>query len=279
MQYKQQPSRIAAEEIESCTPWQLPIIEDGGLVVSTAEKEERERQEALRRAEQETIEDIELTEAPLPQTGISAQEMQEIFDAAEKDGFAQGHQAGFAKGEQEGLEAGRQQGLAEMRGQLQAEQQRFQQIAEALLQPLANQDSELESMLVDMVCSLTRAVVQRELQTTPADILSLTQQAVDALPAGNKELRILVNPDDHQPLQDYAQQSQLDWSAIADSRVSPGGCIVETRDSRVNFSVEQRLKTVLEQFRNKQLGAASDAEADPDPAAADAVDHVGYDHD
>lgn len=256
MQYTQQPNRIAAEDLDEVTTWKLPEIDDRGLVVSSAEKEERERQAALCRQEQEKIEDVEMTPAELPQGGMTAQDMQEIFDAAEKDGFAQGHEQGVAQGHQEGYEAGRQQGLMEMRQQLVLEQQRFHGIAEALLTPLAEQDQDIEKLLVDIVTTLTASVVQRELQTDSSHILLLVQQAIDVLPAGSKNLRILVSPDDLPTLQDYTDQHQLDWKPIADARVQSGGCVVETPESRVDFSVAQRLAVVLEQFRSKQLGTS-----------------------
>lgn len=256
MQYTQQPNRIAAEDLKEVSTWKLPEIDDRGVVVSSAEKEERERQEELRRQEQEKIEDVEMTEAELPQGGMTAQDMQEIFDAAEKDGFAQGHQQGLTQGHQEGYEVGRQQGLMEMRQQLVMEQQRFHGIAQALLTPLADQDQDIEKLLVDIVTTLTTSVVQRELSTDSSHIVALVQQAIDVLPAGSKNLRILVSPDDMQTLQDYTDQHQLDWKPIADPRVQSGGCIVETHESRVDFTVAQRLAVVLEQFRTKQLGSS-----------------------
>lgn len=271
MQYSQQPNRIAAEDLDEYTTWQLPVIDNHGAVVPSAEKEEKERQELLRRQEQETIEDVHVEN--IPQGGMTAQDMQEIFDTAEKDGFAQGHQAGFTQGREEGVEAGRQQGLMEMRQQLVIEQQRFHCLAQALLEPLAGQDRDIEKLLLDIVCTLTASVVQRELNTDTSHILALVQHAVSVLPAGSKHLKILLHPDDIEPIQTYAESHQLDWKAVADASVQAGGCLIETHESRVDFSVEQRLKTVLEQFRNKQLAIATNDDQ-PDAGEGSSTDAV-----
>lgn len=260
------PGRIPAEAVEHVSTWMLPPVSDNGRVLSSAEKEARERRERLLRREQEKIEVVEMpAEEQPPQIGMTAEEMQAIFDAAEKDGFEQGHQDGFAKGNAEGYEAGRQQGLKEMRAQLVAEQQRFQALANALLDPIHAQDNDLEHMLLDVICTLTQSVVQREVQTDSSQILALVRSAVDALPVGSKNIRVCLNPDDLAAIETYAAEQQLEWKFLGDTGLLPGGCRIETPESRVDFSVGSRLKAVLEQFISKQLAVSDDD--DPEEAA------------
>lgn len=260
MTQKQPPSRIPAEALGDYQTWHLPIIEDNGRVLSSAEKEARDREEAQRKLEKESIENIDLAEAP--QAGMTAQEMQEIFDAAEQEGFAQGYNEGLEKGRAEGYAAGQQQGLMEMREHLEQEQRRFQNLAQALLQPLKDQDDDIEQMLIDTICTLTRSVVQRELQLDSSQILALVQTAVAALPVGSKNIRIRLSPEDLPIVEDYAAQQQLDWSFISDPQLTAGGCLVETPESRVDFSVARRLELVLDQFVNKQLSSPGQRASD-----------------
>lgn len=253
------PNRIPAEAIDQATTWVLPPVADNGRVLSSAEKEARERRERLLRREQEKIETVEMpAQEQVPQVGMTAEEMQAIFDAAEKDGFEQGQRDGFAKGQTEGYEAGRQQGLKEMRAQLVAEQQRFQALANALLEPVNAQDNDLEMMLLDVICTLTQSVVQREVQTDSSNILELVRNAIAALPVGSKNIRVCLNPDDLAAVEAYAAEQQLDWKFLGDSQLLPGGCRIETPESRVDFSVSSRLQTLLEQFVNKQLASSGD---------------------
>jgi flagellar assembly protein FliH len=254
MTSKSLPGRIAAEDLGNVTSWMLPPVDDSGRVLSSAEKEARLRREKLLRNGKEKIETVEIPEQQ--KTGMTAQDLQEIFDAAEKDGFAQGQVAGFEKGKAEGYEAGRQQGLMEMRAHLTLEQQRFQSLANALISPLTAQDNDIENMLLDVICSLTQSVVQRELVTDSSHILELVKTAVDALPVGSKNIRISLNPDDLVVVETYANEQQLEWKFFGDTQLQPGGCKVETPESRVDFSVSQRLQTVLEQFLTGQLAQA-----------------------
>lgn len=265
MTQKQPPKRIPAEEMTDYKTWKIPLIDDNGRVLSTAEKEAKERREAQLKRDKETIEDVNL---PVhARGGMSAQEMQKIFDEAEKDGFAQGHKEGMEKGRAEGYEAGQQQGLMEMRQQMVAEQIRFQALAQALLNPMQEQDNDIEKMLLDIICTLTKSVVQREIITDSSQILTLVKTAVAALPVGSKNVRVCLNPDDLAAVETYAEEQQLDWKFWGDINLEPGGCRIETTESRVDFSVAQRLQTVLEQFVNKQLGGGDEEdEVDDDEA-------------
>lgn len=255
------PGRIPAASAGEVKSWMLPPVDDAGKVLSSAQKEARERREKMLKQGKETIENVEV--AALSKTGMTAKDMQEIFDTAEKDGFNQGHEAGLQKGQVEGYEAGRQQGLLEMRSQLAIEKQRLHLLMEGLLNPLTAQDDDVENMLLDVICSLTQSVVQRDLLLDPEHILALVKTAVDALPIGSKNIRICLHPDDVALLDTYAREQQLEWKFFADEHLQLGGCRVETPESRVDFSVSLRLKTVLEQFLTGQLAAGGEEPNEP----------------
>lgn len=267
---KKLPNRIAAEDVGEYRAWRVPLINDNGTVMPSAEKEARERKAQAMKRQGESIEDVDMPSAT-PKKGMTAQEMQEIIEAAEKDGFAQGHQEGFDKGMAEGYEAGQQKGLMEMRQQLVTEQQRFQKLVQALLDPIAEQDNDLEKLLLDVICTLTESVVQRELIIDSSHIVTLVRTAVNALPVGSKNLRVCLNPDDLAAVETYAEEQQLNWQFVGDEQLAPGGCRVETSESRVDFSVEKRLQTVLTQFVNKQL-TDNNGDADDDISLADDAD-------
>jgi flagellar assembly protein FliH len=250
--------RIAGETIEAMQPWILPPVNDNGRVLSTVEKEAKERKEKLLRKSKESIQTIEMPEPTSPLKGMTAKELEKIFADAEQDGFAKGHAEGFEKGRAEGYEAGRQQGLKDMRDQLTAEQLRFKTLANSLLQPVDDQDNDLEQMLLEMVCSLTQNVIQREMQLDSSMILDVVKTAVEALPIGSKNIRILLHPTDLSAIEAYASEQQLDWKFLSDPQLIPGGCKVETLESRIDFSISHRLQSVLEEFLKGQLAQAED---------------------
>lgn len=251
--------RIAAEDVSEVKSWILPPVDDSGKILSSAEKEAKDRRQRLLRQGKESIQTVEVPTSPA-KTGMTAQEMQDIFDAAEKDGFAQGHTEGYSKGQADGYEAGKQQGLMEMRAQLAIEQQRFQQIAQALLEPIAAQDDDIENMLLDTICTLTQSVIQRELSIDSSQIIDLVRIAIDALPVGSKHIKVCLNPVDLTAIEAYAQEQQLEWKFFGDAQLLPGGCRIETPESRVDFSVSLRLQTVLEEFLKGQLAKDTEDE-------------------
>lgn len=266
-------NRIPEGEVADYRRWKLPPIDDQGQVLPSAEREATERQAAEQKRRGERVEDVRY-EGQFA-SGMSAGELQEIVESAEREGFEQGRQAGYEKGLAEGYAAGQEQGAMEKRQELTAEQQRFQHLADALLQPIDAQDAELEQLLLDTICTLSRSLVHRELLTDSTHILTLVQEAVAALPRGAKNLRLYLNPDDLAVVETYAEEQQLDWQFFADASLLPGGCRVETRESRVDFSVANRLKQQLEAFVNHQLGSEL-AGAEPEsPEAADRTEQ-GY---
>lgn len=266
-----QPNRIPAEELDNISTWALPEIDSAGNIISTAEKEERERQREEQRRASEVVEEVEVDAGQMSFEPITAQQLQEITETAEKEGYEQGHQQGYQAGQAEGYKAGQTQGAADMRAQLQAEQQRLQAIADALMKPIAPQDSAIEKALLDIVCILTRSLVKRELLTDSGHILSVVQEAVAALPVGAKNLTIHLNPDDLVLIEAFAEERQKDWQFVGDSNLLPGGCRIETRESLVDHTVEQRMEALLSQFVSKQLASGeeqfAEEESDSDTGA------------
>lgn len=251
MTEKKLTNRIPEEDVADFRRWNIPLIDNKGQVLPSAEREAAARRKAEQKQKGERVEDVDYKGGAAG--GMSAAEMEKIFEQAEQEGFEQGRKTGYEKGLAEGYEAGQEQGLLEKRQELVAEQQRFQHLIQSLLEPLAEQEEDLEQMLLDTVCRLTESLVERELLTDSSHILALVKEAVAALPVGAKNLRLYLNPDDLALVETYAEEQQLDWQFLGDESLLPGGARVETSESRVDFSVANRLQALLEAFVNRQL--------------------------
>lgn len=260
---KKLSNRIPAEEVEGYRAWDLPPIHGEGVVPSVGREASRQREEQARRRG-EKVEDVDDYSG---QTGgPSAEEMQRIVEAAEKEGREQGYRAGFEQGRAEGYEVGEQKGREAMGQKLTAEQQRFAHMVQSLREPLAEQEDALEQWLLETVCVLSRSLVQRELLTDSSQILEQVRAAVAALPAGADHITLYLNPDDLALVEAYAEEHQLNWSFRPDEQLLPGGCRVATRESQVDFSVEHRLAQQLEAFVHRQFGAEAPAGDEPTPS-------------
>ena len=58
------PNRILGETVDTVTGWALPPITDNGRVLSSVEKEAKERREAMFKRKSESIQTIEIPEPP-----------------------------------------------------------------------------------------------------------------------------------------------------------------------------------------------------------------------
>lgn len=243
------PNRIALEDLKGVSTWALPNVGTAGKVLSSAEKEARERHQR----DQEIIEDVD--DKDLPFAPMTAKELQAITEAAEKEGFNKGYQEGFTKGEQDGRERGLEQSKKQADQVLSTQVGQLLQIAEALVEPIAEQEQALEKLLLDYVLTLTAQLLERELQIDSTQVLGAVQKAIQALPVGATNIKVSVNPDDLALIETYAEETKKDWSFLADAQMLPGGCRIETEESLVDYTIEQRLEELSEQFLNKQLAS------------------------
>tara|TARA_B100000446_G_scaffold46105_3_gene42176 strand:- start:16033 stop:17178 length:1146 start_codon:yes stop_codon:yes gene_type:complete len=270
MSYKS-PNIIASEDLGEFDVWQLPDMGDAEKVLPSAEKEQKDR---VARSD-EIIEEVDLDES-LELSPITAEELQAITEAAEKEGFTQGEKAGFEQGQKEGLEQGYQAGLekAEQESRPVFEQQVSQllQVAEALIDPISHQQQQLETTVLNYVTSLTRQLVERELLQDSSHILSVVKQAIAVLPVGARHTTVCLNPDDLALVETFSEEHGKDWAFRGDSQILPGGCRIQTDESLVDFTIESKLQAMFSQFLDRQLTSSSE-EADDLLSSESQSDH------
>ncbi len=251
MSYKSQ-NLIASEDLEEVLTWQLPSMDGSGKVLSSAEKEARD---GAARAN-EVIEDVEDV-GSLVMSPITAEELQAITEAAEKEGFEKGEKDGFEqgqkKGHDEGYQRGREKAEREASELLEKQTSQLLEVAEALVNPIAEQQENIQNILLQYVTGLTRQVVERELIQDSAHILSVVKQAMKALPIGAEKITIFLNPDDLALVEAYSEENDKEWRFRGDGALLPGGCRIETAESLVDFTVESKLEAMFDQFLDRQL--------------------------
>jgi Flagellar biosynthesis/type III secretory pathway protein len=236
-------NRIPFEEIETAQVWALPTLNNGKVIPSVKKPNPREE----KKPETEIIEEVVEPEIK----PLTAEQLQQIAAQAEEEGrergYLEGLQKGYAEGEKKGLQKGEQKAYAEVKAALEDQRQRFQQIADALLDPLATQDSRLDNIILDMAVHLAKHLLNRELSEDPSSLFHLVERAVGALPAGAKNIRIYLHPDDVELAHEVFAAQGRNWTFYPDAKMSRGGCRLETDQSLLDYSVEQRLQQMLEQ--------------------------------
>jgi flagellar assembly protein FliH len=264
-------TRFSDEELNKCQNWSLPDVSNSRLIPS-AEKEARERQqkqqqEAKNKSEKQTqpvnekagekIESVEQTLNP-----ITAEQLQKITQDAEKEGYQAGYDKGTEEGRQHGNDAGYAEGLLKAQEAVKDQCERLQHIADALMIPLQNEQKQLERLMLDMVCMMAKAVVHRELQMDSSHIIKLVESALSAIPPSTEKFALYLNGDDVDIIQQHLGTIDKQITYHIDDQLLPGGCRLETKQTVVDYSVEQRLKTVIEGFLHQQFTSA-DSDAKP----------------
>ncbi len=111
-----------------------------------------------------------------------------------------------------------------------------------------------EASGIHLAAEIAKRLIRGELTRQPQIPLTLIREALQ-LAAGGGEVRLVLNPADHQAL---AGQVKLlvdeltglgDTQIVADAAVSPGGCRVETRFGAIDQTFEAQLARVEEELR------------------------------
>ena len=267
-------ARFSDEELDQCQSWLLPDVSSSPLLPS-AEKEKTDRKknpsaEFSREAapdkatidkkqsdkkapviDGEIIEDV--TAESITVQPLTADQLQEITEAAEKEGYDAGYQQGLTEGEAAGKITGKEQGLQQGRQLIAEHSERLQHLIEALLIPLESEQKIIEDMMLNMVCQLTKAVIHKELQIDSSHITQLITDAINSLPKTTEKFTLYLNSQDSELVQQHLQTTDKDALYHIDDTLLPGGCRLATQHSSIDLTVETRMQEVIDGFLNKRF--------------------------
>ncbi|SNY56086.1 flagellar assembly protein FliH [Arsukibacterium tuosuense] len=213
---------------------------------------------------------------------LTADDIEQMRQAAHDEGILQGKEEGFAKGYSEGREQGQQDGFKQ--GQAEGKRQGLEDgateldtlraelsvLLDQLQQPLAKIDNRVEQELLQLCLAMAKAVINVEVTTNPKVILQALQEAVSALPLQSSNLIIKLNPADVASVKRHYNDTELTergWQLRPEPLVEQGGCLVESISSSVDRSLNQRIQSSLEHFL--QLAETADSS---EHAAAESSD-------
>jgi len=110
-----------------------------------------------------------------------------------------------------------------------------------------------EKCAVATACAIASRLIRKELSATPEITLTLIREALE-LAAGSDEIRLHLNPADHEALGEQIETLRGELSAlaaaeiIAEPSVTPGGCRVETRMGVIDQQFEAQLARIEEEL-------------------------------
>lgn len=207
----------------------------------------------------------EVEEAPRP---FTVEELEQIREEA--------YNEGFATGERDGFHAGQLKAQQEAKARLDQRMGEIDALLTQLMEPMNEQDEQVEDMLLKLVENMVRQVIQRELRTDSSQIVKVLRGALKALPMGAGNIRIYLNPADFEAIKALRERHEESWRLLEDDTLLAGGCRVETEHSQLDATVETRLKQIIEQlFEERREQRAHPPEPDMvlGTATAQANDH------
>ena len=248
-------SRVSAEEaaVMELAPWLPPVVNAAGNLVHA----ETRPAQKLGAANAEAGSKVEETSAAV----------QEQFEQAR----ARGYQEGLAEGKQEGAQQAQQQAQQQMQAQLQPRMQELNSLLTTLSHSLNEEDYKLEQTLFTLVRQIAEAVIGHELKTDPGKIMKVIRDTLSALPPNRDHVRIRLNPADKALADEAIKEGGENWHVIADAAIARGGCVIETEQSTADFSIEDRLASVLEQLEEQQATCPKPGDPDYEEAPEPAV--------
>ena len=169
----------------------------------------------------------------------TADKLQKLQEQAYKEGFEKGRKEGFEFGHKEGLVAGRER-LEEKGAQL-------DKLLASLETPFQQLDDQVESELVELVISMVRQLVRREVRNDPGQIIGVVREAMSILPVSSRNISLILHPEDASLVRETYElsDSELGWRIIEDPVLARGGCRVSTETSQVDATLESRLATLI----------------------------------
>ncbi|HEX8542819.1 MAG TPA: flagellar assembly protein FliH [Pseudomonas sp.] len=211
-------------------------------------------------------EPAEMEEVPLDEVQpLTLEELESIRQEA--------YNEGFATGEKEGFHSTQLKVRQEAEVALATKLASLEQLMANLLDPIADQDTQIERGVVLLVEHIARKVIQRELTTDSRQIGNVLRDALKLLPMGAQNVRIFINPQDFAQVKALRERHEETWRILEDDSLQAGGCRIETEHSRIDASIETRISLAMakmyDQMHEQALHpAAADVSIDLEQAAA-----------
>lgn len=225
-------------ELAGFARWDMPSFDAAPHHVPIEREEQPE----------ESAEDAELAaEAELQEQGPKPYTVEELEQIREE-----AYNEGFATGEKDGFHSGQLKGQQEAKVKLDARMDELEKVMVQLLEPMREQDDQIEDMLLKLVETMVREVIQRELKIDSSQITAVLRGALKALPMGAENIRIYLNPADFDAAKALRERHEEKWRLLEDDQLMPGGCRIETEHSQLDATLETRLQQITMQLFEQQ---------------------------
>ncbi len=155
-----------------------------------------------------------------------------------------------------GFQRGRSEGLAAAAAEIQTKQRQLDEriamldrVLRELARPLERLDEHAAQELTTLAIRIGGELARRELAIDPAQITEIIRLASAELSLARRELRVYLHPQDLQAVRTRldALRGEDTWTLIESPDVGRGGCRLVVGDSRIDATLDERLRLIIEQ--------------------------------
>ena len=154
----------------------------------------------------------------------TASQVEEIHRQAREEGYQSGYAEGMKKAAQEN--------------------QRLAALLEAMEQQV---DTQVAQELLDLALDIARQMLHQALKVQPELLLGVVREAIGTLPHYNQGAHLVLHPDDAALVRERMgeQLTHSGWKIFEDVRIERGGARIETANSQIDATLENRWNRVV----------------------------------
>lgn len=166
----------------------------------------------------------------------TADDLARINDEARAEGYRAGYEEGRAAGE------------AEFTTRTDEQVSQLSALVGNLHVSLAHLDQQIADQLLDLGLEVAAQVLRGSISVNRELLLPTIREAIAELPFHHGTISLHMNPVDAEMLQGIVKDQLAHTGAhiVADSSLSPGGCLIRAGNSEIDGSIEMRWRRVLE---------------------------------
>ncbi|MGN0916455.1 MAG: FliH/SctL family protein [Succinivibrio sp.] len=186
----------------------------------------------------------------------------EGLEKGSAEGLEKGYDEGFKKGAEEGFEKGHSEGIESGQTVVLEQVERFRYLADCLANPLREVDRDVTDEIVYMISRLVKVITHKEVSLSQEFFKSTIEKAMTVLPGYENGATIFLNREDLDVVttaigREYIEQAK--WNLQADDNLSSGDIRVCNESSEVNWRLEDRIDSLLNDFLSGSYPAVEKA--------------------
>ncbi|QGP56186.1 Flagellar assembly protein FliH [Piscirickettsia salmonis] len=206
--------------------------------------------------EQESVVLGDVDDISIEDITVTAADLEELHKKAHEDGFAIGKAAGFSAGQAAGEAQGYQEAYAQAQAEINQKKQELEQeqlklieMMNSLTHPFEEVSDKLKDELLHFITQLSEEIAKEQCLISADGLKDIINQILAKL-FSEEKIRISLNPVDIERIKEQENEELLSENIdfIEDDAITVGGCVVDAGASRVDMTMENRIRDITQQI-------------------------------